>query len=653
MNKWQFDTIRSGQTQGWYSGGLTAFRDRQLRNLVREILQNSLDNPAGKDQREPVIVEFQKISLQRSAIPGMEDLTDHLTACEKAARDAAPHHLEEIRQARKESQSSTLDVLQISDQFTSGMSGGADSVCSENSPFFNYIKTEGESGGDQTRGGSHGLGKNAPLVQSQVRTIFACTRFKEKGTLKTLLQGRCQLRTRKNASGELLAATGYGGDKDFQPLQQVPEEFNWLDRSEQGTTISVIGWIGEKNWDQLIIAYAITNFFAAFKRDKLILTVGKHTVSAENLMSFLDNKALKDKFIQHDKSGNNEDEWELAKWFVNCLDQDEDEEKGIFNNDFQGAGKIGSGKLTLCVAEGAPQKVAFIRSNILITSYIPGFYKRVPGSLSDFVGIYECRNETGSSLLRKMEPPQHDKLDPDFLPFQDRQQGGRDLENLGKKLKDLVAKHAEIDPTSTHADDFTLEFFADDAGDSGQVEDDEDINPEGGLVIHIKPKQMPPPRPIQTEDDLDHGDQPEDDNPGEGEEGGAGEGSGGGGSGGGHGPGYGSGTGGTGNKDLLRQSINQALSISGERFIRQDSKGGQGKCFVPGNTGRRVEVILLEVGADALSMIAAGDISSCSEELGQKGIIVEVSKDGSVSFDFSLSRDLLGGLKILVNEVST
>lgn len=652
MNKWQFDTIRSGQTQGWHSGGLTAFRDRQLRNLVREILQNSLDNPANKDQQEPVIVEFQKVSRQRSAIPGMEDLTEHLTACSAAAKNASPTDVEEIRHARKESESSNLDVLQISDQFTSGMSGGTDSVCSENSPFFNYIKTEGESGGDQTRGGSHGLGKNAPLVQSQVRAIFACTRFEEKGELKTLMQGRCQLRTRKNPNGELLAATGYWGDKDFQPLQQVPEKFNWLDRSEQGTTISVIGWIGEKNWDQLIIAYAITNFFAAFKRDKLILTVGKHTVSAENLMSFLDNQALKDKFIQHDKSAKNEDEWELAKWLVNCIDKDEDKDAGLFNNNFQGAGKIGSGQLTLRVADGAPNKVVFIRSNILITSYIPGFHKRVPGSLSDFVGIYECRNETGSGWLRKMEPPQHDKLEPDFLPFNDQKEGGRDLDNLGKKLKVLVAEHAEIDPTSTHADRFTLEFFADDAGDSGQVEDDEDINPEGGLVIHIKPRQMPPPRPIQTEDDLDRDDQSEDDNDGEGEEGGAGEGSSGGGSGGGHGPGHGSGTGGTGNKDLLRQSINQALSISGERFIRQDSKGGQGKCFVPGNTDRRVEVILLEVGADALSMISVEDISSCSEDLGKKGIIVDVSKDGSVSFEFSLSRDLLGGLKILVNEVS-
>ena len=649
MSGWQFDTVNSGQKVGWYPPGLTTFRDDQLKNLVREILQNSLDNPARKSQREPVVVEFEMLELQRSEIPAIDDLQTHISDCLKDKDSISPEDLEDIRYALRVAKQKSFSVLKISDHNTSGMSGGAIvGDCVDGSAFFNYIKTEGESGGNQGRGGSHGLGKNAPLVGSRVRSIFASTRFTQSGESHALIQGRCQLRTRVDGSDRRLAPTGFWGGDDFAPLTEVPEQYGWLERDSQGTSISIVGWSGEKNWQQLVVCYAITNFFAAFKRKKLRLVVGNFTVDHENLMEYLSNNGLEKKFIAHDKA-NNEDAWQLAKWLVQCIDLKPDQDH--FENDFQCPGEIGSGKLSLLVAEGAPKKLAFIRANILITSDIPYFWKRVPGSLKDFVGVYECSNEAGLTLLRRMEPPQHNGLNADFLPWVRQEEGKRNLENLSKKLKNLVERFAEVDFTDHHADNFTLEFFSDEAGDGGAIQDDEDINPEGALVIHIKPQNRPPPKPIQTEDDLNAQGETEDEGDEDGDAGGAGEGGGGNGGSDGHGPGEGDGTGGTGNRDILKVAIQNALTIAGERFIRSSEVGGNGKCFVQGFESKRIEVILIEVGTDTLSLIPATDIESCSGNIGEKGIVTSTDDSGAVNFDFTLRRKLLGGLKIVVNKV--
>ena len=129
-----------------------------------------------------------------------------------------------------------------------------------------------------------------------------------------------------------------------------------------------------------------------------------------------------------------------------------------YEKDFQCPGEIGAGKLSLVISEGAPKKVAFIRANILITADIPGVWKRVPGSLNDFVGVYECVNDSGLSLLRRMEPPQHNGLNPDFLPWKKQKEGKRHLENLSKKLKEIIQRFAEIDVTDHH-DNFTSILF--------------------------------------------------------------------------------------------------------------------------------------------------------------------------------------------------
>jgi hypothetical protein len=74
-------------------------------------------------------------------------------------------------------------------------------------------------------GGSHGIGKAAPLACSDLRTIFVSTIWKEKRHTKSLVQGRAVLMSFTKSDG-IYKSTGYWGDADaYQALEpkDVPE----------------------------------------------------------------------------------------------------------------------------------------------------------------------------------------------------------------------------------------------------------------------------------------------------------------------------------------------------------------------------------------------------------------------------------------------
>lgn len=646
MSNWQFDSIKSETTEGWNQGGITTFRDKILKNLVREVLQNSLDNPADKNQEAPVRVCFRDLKIAKERIPGINSLVEQLDLCVLASQNAAAEQKEEVRRARRVLEDDKLRTLLIEDYNTSGMSGGSPGPCERFSPFFNYIKAEGAPDANDDRGGSHGLGKNAPLISSVIRTIFASTCWHEGNEPKSLIQGRCQLMTRDNPdhNGELLVPRGYWGADGFDPLTACPDEYSWLSRNgDQGTTIAVPGWYPDKNWESLVIGYALINFFAAFQRGKLILEVGKYTVSESNLADYFNNEHIGKQLKGHDPE--NEADWLLAKALYGCLEQNDTEFE-----EFQCPGRIGKGHLKVVVAEGLPSKLAFIRQNILITSEIPGFYRRVPGSIQDFVAIYECTNSAGLSLLRGMEPPQHNGLAHDFLPFHLRREGQNGLANLTNKLKEIIRDKAGIEDGGRIADQATLEFFHDDAGDGGDINDDEDIDPEGLLTISIKPRKLPPPKKIKTEEELEEGDVISEDEAGE--EGGAGEEGNGGSGGNGHGPGEGDGSGGSGEKGLERGILDEAIIITNERFLRRSPSSGVVKFIIPKGGSGTYELCLFEVGADAISLIRTDEILSDNVDIGKKGLLVSADKEGEVKIEFNLKRPLLGGLKIAVNKAN-
>ena len=157
-------------------------------------------------------------------------------------------------------------------------------------------------------------------------------------------------------------------------------------------------------------------------------------------------------------------------------------------------------------------------------------------------------------------------------------------------MKEIIRDKAERDNISTIADDITLKFFHDDAGDGGDLDDDEDIDPEGLLTISIKPRKRPLPKVIVTEglkeeeeiiSDEEAGDEGALEKTALGDQGG------------GHGAGEGDGTGGTGSA-IERSIVDAAIEIANERFIRRSQTSGLVRFKVPNGASGSFELCLLK-----------------------------------------------------------
>ena len=157
-SNWQFEKKEVDDGTGWNSPVITGFKKNKLKSLTCEILQNSLDNPANEDGA--VRVTFSQRVVAREQVPGAHDLESRLAAIlEQATGRQSENAVEEINSALQCIKQDQITCLQISDYNTSGMAGPD----IEGSDFHRYIKTEGTSGGSESRGGSHGHGKAAPL----------------------------------------------------------------------------------------------------------------------------------------------------------------------------------------------------------------------------------------------------------------------------------------------------------------------------------------------------------------------------------------------------------------------------------------------------------------------------------------------------------
>ena len=211
------------------------FNEAPIPNLVREVIQNSLD--AKYDGlEEPVRVAFTEIYISKSLIGGSE-LEKHICAC----RDRAEA---ENRSAIAESYQKALDILdqsqirclKIQDTGTTGL---------KDKLWDSLVTQEGAvNKTGSIAGGNYGIGKNAVLNVSDLNTVFYSTRYigrdsGSKGRVRgriDKLQGKATLMTHPdpNAPAEKLQHIGFYIDEDGEPLtgaRSIPKVFSaWRHR---------------------------------------------------------------------------------------------------------------------------------------------------------------------------------------------------------------------------------------------------------------------------------------------------------------------------------------------------------------------------------------------------------------------------------------
>ena len=473
---WFFDCNNTGRWKGPNDSDIERFKKGRYLSLVREVIQNS--NDAILNSATPVRVEFDLFKLKVDDIPDVSGLKEKFRQClpeaqKDANRESGQWYLDAISLLEGKS----INVLRMSDFNTTGMTG----PCELGTPYFAYMKAMGTSQKPtENSGGSHGIGKRAPLACSQLRTLFVITNFlNPQGITETLAQGFSALMSHPKVAGSRVGpfvdGEGYWGHPvGAMPINDKAILPNWLIRDEIGTSIYLMGFDASRGWEKRLIAITLSNYFAAIYRGKLIVKIGGQLI---------DNTTIKDIFNHHDElvgvldDDEEKDRFLSAKNFFDALD---DSNPDLHTEESQ-LQHLGRTSVRVVVREGLPCEYAVLRGGMLITTSLPQL-KQFP-NYKDFVAVVECHDLEGEKLLRRMEPSRHDDFEPDQFELErDKKIGRTALKVLQKHIRESIRKHARVATGEAGPIDFMSTFLADEAQeglDSSEV----DIDPNGKILI--------------------------------------------------------------------------------------------------------------------------------------------------------------------------
>lgn len=462
---WLFDLNRDGSSEGWEDAAIKNFRGNPLNNLAREIIQNSLDAPRELGD-EVVTVSFQKETVSTASVPDINELKAVIDKCiDDANTFVLPDKRENLFMAQQTVQADTIDLLQISETGTSGMEG----PCEPGKPLYKYLKAKGQGGKsfDGARG-SHGQGKAAPILCSQLHTIFVSSNWKQ----KNLVMGRATLSSHYGDNKKQIHSNvGYWGE-DFEPVEFCGEMPTWLERRAPGTNIVVLGFKQFSRWDEILIAAVAVNFFAAINRGMLKVIVQGFEINADTLPEIFDMPQLLS--LIESQSDVPRGDYERAKGYYSTYTVPDEAEEGEVLN-------LGYFKFYLKKRDDGQQNIGLLRDEMFITSSIPRLKRKFGASYLGFDMLIEPASSASNSLIKSMEPPAHDGLNTSWIDDKElRRKAESGMVHLRRRVTELLERHLKIEVNDEEHHSVFDKFFSI-SGGGEKISDATD--PTGGFVF--------------------------------------------------------------------------------------------------------------------------------------------------------------------------
>lgn len=431
MIGWNFPLNHGGEKEGFNNSGIEHFKGVPYDALAREIIQNSLDAiPDGSTK--PVHVHFDLHKIDQSLFPGKEDLEEILTSCKEFEPDN--EDVQDFFNAALDSiKSKTIHVLKISDYNTTGLKGACDPSKGKN--WENLVKSSGSSDKGSGKGGSFGIGKNAPFACSKLRTVFYATKDE---TGCEAFQGVTRLMTHKNHEGHETRGTGYYGIREgHSPILEMGMLNHFFKRNDVGTDVFIAGFKILGKWKEEIIKSVIENFFVAIHEGKLVVRVDGEQITSSNLPDYLKSDLLSgsDCFAPY--------------YFKSLISPDR---HPIVVDDLIGLGKV---ELHLLQEKGFPKKVAIFRDTGM-KIFDKGHFQ----TPIRFAGVFIARGEDINDFMRKIEPPSHNAWEADR--HKNPEYARETIRQIYGWLNDSVRNIAKIDDTEELDVEGISDFLPDD-----------------------------------------------------------------------------------------------------------------------------------------------------------------------------------------------
>ncbi len=377
---WNFPDNNNGQIIGISEAGIETFKGRPIVSLAREICQNSLD--ARKSNKQPVRVEFSLNVVKASKIPEFDELKNAINLCKdfwtKNQNDKTVDFFNEaIEVANKE----IIRVLKISDYNTTGLTGSRKKY---NTPWQNLVKSIGVSDKSGSSGGSFGIGKSAPFVCSDLRTVVYSTLDCE--GIKAS-QGVARLVSFENNNGHITQGVGYYGNTSDNSALEELTSIGSKNRTRVGTDVYIIGFTERYQWINDIIRATLDGFLISIINNDLIVKIDQYEINSQTLPIFID---------QYKQSA------ELAYNYYQVLTS---KDAVIFKEDFKGLGNV---TLRVLLGSEFKRRVLVTRKNGMKI-----FDKdRISGAIY-FSAVLILEDEQINAYFREMETPQHDNWQPE------------------------------------------------------------------------------------------------------------------------------------------------------------------------------------------------------------------------------------------------
>lgn len=378
---WNFPKNNYGQLTGIGEAGVETFKGSPYGSLAREICQNSLDAQCDKDKS--VIVEFQEFTIGSKELFGNEELLDVFKRCERFWRIQKNSKTSNFfNKALDIINSNKISVLRVSDYNTTGLTGSDKDY---NTPWQNLVKSSGVSDKEGTSGGSFGIGKSAPFVCSQLRTIFYST-LDNKGIKAS--QGVARLVSFEDKDGDITQGIGYFGHTEknsaIRDMISIDKSFK---RNISGTDIYILGFNKKDDWEKEIIKAVLDGFLVSILNGKLMVKVSGIGIFRDSLPFIIEQYR---------------EETKLAYNYYQVLTS---EETQIFEYDIQ---DLGQALLYVLFQQNLHRKVLIARSNGMKI-----FDKANISSTVHFAGVLILKDEKVNGYFRDMETPQHNSWEPE------------------------------------------------------------------------------------------------------------------------------------------------------------------------------------------------------------------------------------------------
>jgi hypothetical protein len=417
------------------------FKDNEVRCLVREYIQNSIDAAQKIDENrsKKVLVSFSYGEMTCADYPNLiQSLIGRLKACSErsqqlpGSKDIYNSKYEFLNSRRN----STIGYLKVSDYYTTGMNYVDDDDVP--SAFDSCVHCSSSSykldGG--YAGGSHGLGKTVGFVNSPFNAVYYSTKDNESG--QTFGEGVVRLCTHKykNENGEKVlfeADAFYNKGGSPNTGDDIPVIFR---RDVSGTDAFVLGM--EENAEDIktMKKELLRGFFYAIYMELLDVDICGEIFTKENIGDKMLEYFPEPDYTNIDMDRSNRPELNFNPrpylFEIAMCDNGDDNHVQFTTDDFPdqfptlGHATLQIWKSEDITAARSLDKIIFMRNKLMTVEV------RKYNSSKGFYGIMVCDGE-GARYLRMLEDVRHDKWDVKEL----KDMSDEDKRNAKKALREL------------------------------------------------------------------------------------------------------------------------------------------------------------------------------------------------------------------------